>query len=206
MQTLTYDNLPPGSTILREWKDGALTIIAAAREIDPFARSRVLKRTAIYAAWTTAITFGALLVCAVAINIPLPPTLLLNPIVFSLTVLCFGALFLLLWTDRWHRAHDRLEWDLKEQTVILARPNELRIESDGPRGVLSRVLRRDEILDISAYNEFAQELQDRLVIHLKAGGRIQLLFGRLPAELDWVARTLQQVIDQSAESPPSPGI
>lgn len=202
---LTYDNLPPGSTILREWDDGTLILTAGTRELDAAGRSRAARRAALEASWTSLVIFVIVALLALSMNAPQNTSRLLSPLVIGLSAICFGMLFLLHWHERWRSLRDATERGLDEQTVLMARADSLQIELEGRRRSLSLKLCAGDIFDIEVQVAFIQRGPDRLLIRLRAGETIELLLGRSPTELEWVAKTLRQIIDRSTGSPPEPG-
>jgi hypothetical protein len=202
---LTYDNLPPGSSILREWNGETLILSSPAGELSSRARKRAAGRAALQASWTTTAIFLIIVLLGISFTYPQNTSRLLSPWILALAALCFACTFLLNWNERWRAMRDDAESGLNEQTILAIGPERIDIEIEGPKRTISVSHRREFILDIAAHVDFVQRRPDRLVIHFNDGCSLELLLGRAPAELEWIAKTLRQVIDRSTESRPAPG-
>jgi hypothetical protein len=203
LESLTYDNLPPGSTILREWKNGALTIISASRELDKQDRRRATKMAALSSFWLTTATGG---VMGAALLTFLPPpnvSLRLLQIPVIILAIIFGlCMFGVFWLDMRRAAERHLERGLAQHNVLIVTTSEIGIEIAGS----DTVLRIEEVCSVAIAGSGFRLHPGSVVITSRAGQAIEIFRGRPPAELQWLAKTLRQIIDQSAESPPSPAI
>jgi hypothetical protein len=199
-ETLTYDNLPPGSTILREWKDGALTIISAARELDKSDRRRAATMAAISAGCLTMAVGG---VTGAVFLTFLPPSvslILRQPPVIMLVMVVGLCMFAMFWLDLKRGAVRHLERGLGQHTVLIISADEMGIEIGGS----TRVIRIQDVSSVEVVGSFFGLHSGSVVIKTRNTMPIQLLPGRPPAELRWLAKTLRQIIDRSAESPRLP--
>jgi len=196
---LTYDNLPAGSSVLREYVDGGLRVTAPAGEVSSALRRLTARRAAVPAA---VITAAALLLCMLAFgSTALGHRNLLPwwwPILFGL--FC-AALFLFVWQVRYVNQLDALERALAQNTIIAARHGRLLIESSGPLGAASVDLPREQIAAIGVrYNhrrgQWGQEQPiDCLAIVPRQGEVLLVLGGRLPDELLWVRDALLSALE-----------
>jgi hypothetical protein len=201
LESLTYDNLPPGSSILREWKDGALTIISASRELDQHDRRRAAKMAAISSLWLTMATGG---VTAGMLLTFLPPntSLILRQIPVIILVIVVGlCMFGMFWLDLKRGAERRLEHGLAQHTLLIVSASEIGIEIAGA----TTLLRIEDVSSIAIASSLFGLHPGSVVIRTRTTRPMQLFPGRSPSELRWLAKTLRQIIDRSAESPRSPG-
>jgi hypothetical protein len=193
--TLAYDNLPPHSTLLREYSDDGITITAQAQEPDKHVRWRVRRRAAASAAW----------VCAAAIALGLIifgqqtyEHRHLLPRWTSILAGVFGAaLFGFIWHVRYLALLDATTLALSQNTIIAAQGDRLLIETSGPLGKQSVEYARDQIRRIRIIKNFRrskwgeeQPLDCLRIIH-QDGGQMNVLIGRDRAELRWAQRELE---------------
>jgi hypothetical protein len=196
---LVYDELPAGSDVRREYRgDGTVTITAPAGE--PSAASRLA------AAQSTGVSSAAL--CGVALLVVLWVGLTLSPatglnsggralatVLFA--VFC-GGVFLLVWKVRYDGRLDLLSKARKQAAVLHATPWRLYVETAGPGGdksyeIVASDLRRLHVIGepLCADGAGAAESVPCLKMELADGATVRLLQGRHPAEIRWVAATLE---------------
>jgi len=191
---LTYDNLPPHSTLIREiltddtTGETSIKIIAPAGEPTARARRRIAIRSAIPAA---AMTVATLAVCAVPIGFVAYNHRHLLPwwtlIIF--TIFC-AALYAFLWRGWRAESLARNEVLLRRNSVLLIRPQQLLIEATGPQGRISYEIAASRIRSVRAANREMPEL----VLMLDTDPPVLLLKGREFDELQWVAATVRHVM------------
>jgi uncharacterized membrane protein YsdA (DUF1294 family) len=203
LESLTYDNLPPGSTILREWKDGALTIISASRDLDQHDRRRAARMAAISSLWLTMAVGGV--TGAMLLTFLPPPNVshrLLQIPVMVLAIIFVLCMFGVFWLDMKRTAERHLERGLAEHNVLIVSAAEIGVEIAGS----DAALKIEDVSSIAIATSGFRLHAGAVVVTRRGGPAIELFRGRPPAELRWLATTLRQVIDRSAESPPSPAI
>jgi hypothetical protein len=196
---LTYDTLPPHSTLRREVVDGVLKITAAAEEPSDTARRDARLRAALPAAMLS----GALLLAFLA---AIGSTFLANRrnigsglmvVLFVAFVVFCAALFLLVWRAQYEARIDALESAFRQTTILAASPGRLLIETFGPLGQESQELR-------TSYDGDGELVCMRLsrggsisCIHVLVSGRtdtVAVLCGRSEAELRWVLQNIEAAL------------
>jgi hypothetical protein len=196
---LTYDTLPPHSTLRREVADGVMKITAAAEEPTDAARREARLRAALPAAMLS----GALLVAFIA---AVGSTFLANRrnigselmvVLFAAFVVFCAALFLLVWRAQYAARVEALERAFRQTTILAAAPGRLLIETSGPLGQESQEVHtaRDEAGGIVGMRLSRGGCMS--CIHILVSGRIdgpRVLCGRSEAELRWVLRTLEAAL------------
>jgi hypothetical protein len=206
VQSLTYDNLPPGSTILREWKDGSLTMTFAAQEVGDAEIRRAARQAAVSMSWMVLILiaiFGGMLVLVIPRGLVLDRMTSLP--ILALALLAAGALFAMIWLDGRRTLLDDMQKSLAEQTVLIMNASSVGIQIQGPDREFVVVIERDQIKSIMPRIPLFRLHAASLSIQRDGLAPLEILSGRPPAELEWVAQTIRQIIGQSAESPPAPG-
>lgn len=192
---LTYDTLPPHSTLRREISDDVVKITAAAEEPGSHAKRIELQRAALSAALLS----GALLVGFI---LAIGSTYrahrgymgagLFTVLVVAFAVFC-AALFLLLWKMQYASRIDALERAFRQTTILAASPGRLLIETAGPFGQASHDL-DGSTLSFRRGRWRVEKPVDCLDVMVGDDRIIQVLPGRDEAELRWVARTLRTTI------------
>jgi len=201
---LTYDTLPPLSTLRREVTDAGkvITISLPAGEVTAPARSRAMRATAV----SSAIMCAALLLLAAAMIGPvvLDPNrraLWLDRRMIAVLLLCAGvfvlALFLLVWQVRSSQMLDKLRRAREQTTVLSVRGGEVLLETSGPLGQLSSTL-RPRATRIGRWGGgaiYGLELTD------EQQRRFMVFIGLSKEELMWIARAIESATDAPVSRP-----
>ena len=198
---LTYDTLPPHSTLRREIVGGVLKITAAAEEPSDVARRDARLRAALPAAMLS----GALLVAFLA---AIGSTFMSNRrnigsglmiVLFVAFAVFCAALFLLVWRAQYAARVEALERAFQQTTILAASPGRLLIETSGPLGQESQELRTSR--DVKSNGELVGMRLSRggyiVCIDVLVSDRtdcLPVLCGRSEAELRWVLRNLEAAI------------
>jgi hypothetical protein len=196
---LTYDELPAGSDLRREYHDGgAVTITSPAGEPSAAVRRALAQRHAVAAAGLD----GGLTAIALSVAWPLFARLdaVERGVALALLVVVSGGAFLLVW-KAWYGNDLDLVAEARQETAILhADASRLLIETAGPRGERSFEIPAEDVEKIGVVGWRREEL---LIPHLKIdrarAPALQLLAGRHPVELDWVAATVRQALRRRAD-------
>ena len=192
---LTYDNLPGGSAILREWKDGALTLMFPATEPGIDAIRRAARQSALSMLWLTSILFAMF---AGVLLLAVRPGLVLDRVIrfplIGLSVATAMGLFGLFWLDRHRALLETMRKALAEQTVLIASKESLGVQVSGSGREFSVVLKAEEIIVISRRPPGMRLHPGSLLIGVRNSQPIEILRGRSPAELEWVAKTLREML------------
>lgn len=202
MSILPYDDLPPGSTLLREYTADAITITARAGEPDDAVRRHLKSTSAIWACFPSA---AAILICLLVFARPLWAHRDHLPwwtaIVFAIFV---AAVHALLWQTRYLRLIESVENAFEQTTILRIDRLRLLIESTGPLGTRSVDWSAS---DVRAIRVAALEPSDEprvreplgaVRIDLITGESAFIFAGRTPAELIWVGRMLRQFLGSGA--------
>jgi len=198
--TLTYDNLPTGSTLLREYDgDDGIIITAPACEPDRFVKRRLRRRAALPAAWISAgvialtmLVFGPQ---AYAHRNTLPRWTSL------LATACCALLFAFVWWVRYLELlqHAR-EW-LARSTTIGVKKEKLLIVAI-LRVPIAREFLRESVRDVRVVRNLRKSTfgegppLDALQIIFNDNLSLGLMVGRDPIELNWTAKTLKEFLSR----------
>ncbi len=186
MATLSYDDFPVSSTILRERRDDVLYITVPASEPD----ERAIRNARMHSA------FSAVVVTVYALAVLTVPFVILVWQIkgrlpasahFLMAVLVV-AIFALLWRDYYQQRRDALEAAWGRVAILALGDEEIFVQMDDRELTLPR----RNVVAISTIGEklFSKRLP-RLVIRMD-NGTVELLEGRDPAELQWVRRRLAE--------------
>lgn len=196
--TLTYDDLPPGSALRRQFgEDGSVAITAPAGE-----PSHAARRAALHVTGVVAALMSASLLVVLCLFVPVmsdgrpridPALRLLGIILFA--VFC-GGIFLLNWRTLFDK---RMEWLSKarqQSTLLYASPARLLVETSGPEGDRSLDLPAEAIhsIRLGPTGLFPREFPCCLQITATDGSVHRLLTGHHRGELTWVVDTLRQTL------------
>ena len=216
---LSYDDLPPGSDLRREYDPSAndpaavVTIIVPGGAVPADVRRKESRAALVRAAWLAAVLvliLGFAAYVAYRDNVRrLDPGLRLGAQALAIAfTLC---LFLLLWRiDRDVRL-DALGRARLQATILHANHQELLIETSGPFGQASHRLARDKVRGFTVEHFAPAEASlvavalRWLVVHLDDGSSVRLLPGREAAEIRWVVLSLQKALHAGRGEPPKLG-
>jgi hypothetical protein len=203
---LTYDNLPPHSTLLREvlvdhrTGETCVKITAPATEAAPATRLAIARSAAITAAATTFVALG---VCAIPFAMLAWRQRHLVPwwtaIVFA--VFC-AALFALIWRNMFLSRLATTEKFLGSSTVLVVSPSRLLIECSGPGLPFSYEFAAKSVREVRVTRALHAERDSSCLLHglqiaLSDGTDLNLLCGRSREELAWVAATIRSTMQVS---------
>lgn len=216
LHTLVYNELPLGSDLRREYgPGGAVTITAPAGEPSEAVRRLAALQTGLSAA----IVCGAIvfLLVAWAAAAVLPAFRRLDPGMRLLAMLLFavicGGLFLLVWKVRFANRLDRLEKARSQAIVIHADSFGVIVEATSPAGDTSYELSAADLRGIHVVVRDPDQTWGRpewgpgvrLQIELANGSFVPLLYGRHPAEIEWVAASIWRALEGCPERVESGG-
>jgi hypothetical protein len=207
---LSYDDLPPGSDIRREFIEWGVRISVPAGE-----PSRAALREAAYSALISGAGIGAgivvfaagMFIYGVRVNRVSGVPLLWARAFFA--VFCAAVVLLVAWV-RYGMIADALRAGRRQSTALAAENGRLIIETAGPFGVASYDIAGERIRSIAAG---AARLQDDrgnvrrvrcLTILLSDGWSIALLPGRSVRELMWVEGAVMRGLARSSETKTQP--
>jgi hypothetical protein len=195
--TLTYDDLPPGSALRREYHAGGVRITVPGGEPSEAALRDARQQSLIFAAAITAL----LVLVAVPLmtllrreanNIDALPRWLVAP--FGV---CCAAAVLLIAHFRYAAQRDLLEKAHQSVGLIEAGGGRLRIETAGPEGEHSYSLARDQVKDVRPARRPAPRWvleMSCLAIERTRGPTIHVFPGRTDPELRWIASSIRQAL------------
>jgi hypothetical protein len=193
--SLTYDTLPPHSTLRREvGSDGVIKIIAAAEEPNDPTRSLVRRRTAIPAALLAAALLFVFIAALAMIASGNRANVLAGPmavLAIAFTVFC-AALFLFVWRNAYASQLDATARARQQATVLAISHNRMWIESAGPFGASSHEL--EAIVELRVARFGLSPAVNCLELRTASDQRIHVFPGREREELLWICRTIQNVI------------
>ena len=200
-QALSYDDLPPGSDLRREYGEGgSVAITAPAGEPSDAARRAAFHSTGVFAALFAA---GLMAIFAGSFILDGPPPI--DPRLRGLAAVLFavvcGGVFLLAWRAGFTTRLDLLAKERRQTTLLHASPVRLLIETSGPEGDQSIDLPADKIRWIHPTPEgllggVSREPVPCLKLTMLDGSVYRLLRGRHRGELTWVANTLWAALGQ----------
>jgi hypothetical protein len=127
---LRYDDLPPGSTIRREWDGEALVITIGAERVTARARRRAAEREAVPSALLAA---GAVVFLGSLSLTWLPMRQWPIEAVAAFGAFCF-AMFGFVWYLRYRARVEELARVMSQMTVVALRPGRMAIETHGLLG------------------------------------------------------------------------
>ena len=195
---LTYDNLPPHSSLLREYSADGITITAAAREPDRYIRRRTRRRAAVSAGWISA---GVLALCLVVFGGQAYANRYFMPWwTGALAGVFCAVLFVFIWQVRYAGLIDAIHRALDQNTILAVRGGRLLIESSGAMGSESWDVARDQVREIAVLKNFRrsrwgeEQPLDCLRIELGDERIIHILLGRDHAELVWISKILKEAL------------
>jgi hypothetical protein len=205
-QTLSYDDLPPGSDLRRQYgEDGSVAITAPAGEPSDAARRAALHSTGVFAALFAAGLMGILGASFILDRPPRidPPLRVLAAVLFA--VVC-GGFFLLAWRAGFTTRLDLLAKARRQTTLLHASPVRLLIETSGPDGDQSIDIPAEKIRWIRPTPEgllggVSREPVPCLKLTTLDGSVYRLLRGRHRGELTWVANTLRAALGRPIPMP-----
>jgi hypothetical protein len=203
---LSYDDLPPGSDIRREYDGELLKITIPAGEPPAFAR-RALAQAAMASGAVSSWAFLllALLVFAYFVRmnrIAGPP---LTWAVAFFAVFCTAIVLLVAWV-RYGLMLEDLQAGRRQATVMAITPDRLVIETSGPFGIAGYAWGREQMVSVAAGRDVLRDDQgrarrlERLQVQIVGGKRIMLLPGRDSVELRWVARAIGRAMRIAVEA------
>lgn len=199
---LAYDDLPPGSDVRREYRDGAdeVKITVPAGEPAP----AVVRQTRLDAFASGAAASWALLLLAYLLfylglrNNRISGISLAWAWAFF-AIFCAALVLLVVWV-RYGMMIESLRVAREQMTVLAATPTRLLIETAGPFGLASYAFPRETIASLTIRRGVLRDDRHtpRRLLHLAivlADGRtIITLPGRDVRELRWVCGTIRQVM------------
>jgi hypothetical protein len=206
---LSYDELPEGSELRREYDGlGGVTIAAPAGELPPSVR-RSIGRAGLFPASLAfglcVIVVGAALFYAARIN-RLDPNLRAAAII-TLAVLG-GGVFLFVWLTHYSMQAYALLDARRQSTILHANARRLLIETTSPAGAKSVELDAESIESITVTPAALDPMRPSvpvpcLKLVLRDGTSHLLLGGHHLAELEWVAAALAEATGTATG--PTPG-
>jgi hypothetical protein len=205
---LSYDDLPPGSDLRREYhaspgEPGAVvTITVPGGSLPPEAarkesRAAMVRAVAVAAVLALVLGFAAYGVYGDNVR-RLDPRLRLAA--QALAVAFTFCLFLLLWRIDRDARLDAHAKGRRQSTVLHANHQGLLIETAGPFGQASHRLAGERIRKFSVERLAAEDAGlvslalPWLVVHLDDGASVRLLPGREAAEIRWVVASIQKAL------------
>ena len=192
--TLTYDTLPPQSTLRREVHDGVVKIIAAAEEPTAVTRSLARRKTVLPAAILAAALMFVFLAALASTflgnrrNIGIGLMLVLA---IAFAIFC-AALFLFVWRITYTSQLDAIAEARKQMTILVLSPGRILVESAGPFGTVSR--ESDSLADARVGWFIPLPTVRCLELHAPDLGRMQIFPGRDREELMWILRLIQNLL------------
>jgi len=202
--TLSYDDLPPGSDIRREYAGETVKITVPAGEPPTSA-----KRAAAQAAMVSgAISSWAFLLLALVVfvyfvrmnRISGTP---LNWAVAFFAIFCTAIVALVAWVRFGMKLED-LQAGRRQAAVIAVTPQRLMVETSGPFGIAGYDVPREQFVRTYVAHEVLRDSDgrarrlDHLVLQLAGGKRLWILPGRDRAELTWVAHAIGRTMRADA--------
>ncbi len=204
--TLSYDDLPPGSDIRREYHGELVTITVPAGEPPAAARRAVAQAALVSGAISSwALLLLALLVFAYFVRMNRVTGVPLNWAVAFFAIFCTAIVALVSWVRYGMKLED-LQAGRRQGTVMAITPRRLMVETDGPFGSTGHEMPGDQIISVSIRQDVMRDADGRsrkldgLVIQLAGGRRIALLPGRDRTELRWVGRAIGRTMGVSVHA------
>ena len=197
---LAYDDLPEGSEIRREIREGRITITIPASDVSGPVRKEAYKATAFESAVITSVL---LLTVAAFVWTALPfgrfPMERLA-IAIGLITIVAAMTFALVWRIRATALVQELELTRRQTTLLDADEERLLIESNGPAGSYSHRLHRDEIRSIRSVEKRQRGTAVQAVeIALNQSPPLSIVPGRSEGELRWIVQSLRSVLGHRVE-------
>lgn len=194
--TLSYDDLPPGSDIRREYHGQLVKITVPAGEPPASARRAVAQAALVSGAISSwAFLLLALIVFGYFVRMNRIIGAPLNWAIAFFAVFCTAIVALVAWVRYGMKLED-LQAGRQQATVVAVTPERLVVETSGPFGMAGYEAPGEQIVSVSIGRDIVRDIDgrarrlDRLVLQLAGGRRIALLPGRDRTELRWVARAL----------------
>ena len=207
---LSYDELPEGSQLRREFDDrGGVTITAPAGELPPSVRRSVARAGLVPAS----LAFGLCVVVVGAIVFFAARTNRLDPnlrtaAVVTLAVLG-GGVFLFVWLTHYVMLADAMSRARQQSTVLHADARRILVETKGPEGERSLEIAAESVRSFQVASASVDPVRPAapvpcLQVNRRADIGPWLLAGHHAAELGWVAATLSGVTGVPTLSATSP--
>lgn len=201
MRVLTYDDLPAGSDVRREFRDdGTIVITVPAGDVPQAAR-----RAAAHMAFASGALFSiGFLAAAFAVFALFVRQNRISgaPFIWAVAffaIFCTAIVALVSWV-RYRMAIERTEIARRQSTILAISRERALIETTGPFGVagfdlaIERIakvdLKRSRMLDNRGHAWRMWHLE----LTLSVGRSIALLPGRDPTELRWIAGTIREAV------------
>ncbi|HEV2294211.1 MAG TPA: hypothetical protein VGR35_10160 [Tepidisphaeraceae bacterium] len=202
---LSYDDLPPGSDIRREYHGELVKITVPAGE-PPAAAKRVIAQAALVSGAISSWAFLllALIVFGYFVRMNRIAGGPLNWAIAFFAIFCTAIVALVSWVRYGMKLED-LQAGRRQATVIAVTPRRLVVETSGPFDVASYDIPEEQLVGVSIGRAGVRDADgrlrklDRLVIQLAGGRRIPLLPGRDRTELRWVARAIGRAMGVSVD-------
>jgi hypothetical protein len=193
---LSYDDLPPGSDIRREYHGELVRITVPAGEPPAAAKRAVMQAALISGAVSSwAFLLLAFVVFAYFVRMNRIIGAPLNWAIAFFAVFCTAIIALVAWVRYGLKLED-LQAGRRQATVMAITPQRLVVETTGPFGVDGYEVSADQLVDVSIDRAVVRDRDgrgrrlERMQLLLGGGRRIALLPGRDRAELTWVARAI----------------
>ena len=219
LTVLSYDDLPPGSDLRREYhptsgeRGAFVTITVPGGDVPANVRVKESRAAMVRAAAVTAVLvllLAAAVVAAYHDNLRrLNPGLRAGAQVSAVAISV--CLFLLLWRMDRDARLDALGKARRQSTVLHADGRGLLVETAGPFGPASHRLSGARIRGFGIRHVLSHDAGllmvtlRWLVVHLNDGPSIHLLPGREAAEIRWVVLSLQKALHDGRGSSPKLG-
>jgi amino acid transporter len=219
LSVLSYDDLPPGSDLRREYHPSfgqpgtTVTITVPGGEIPPDLRRRESGTAMVRAAAVAAVLVLILGFAAFGVyrdNLRrLEPGLRLGAQILAIAFTL--GLFLLVWRIDRDARLEALSKARRQSTVLHADCNELLVETAGPHGQASHRLAAERIRGFAVARVVSHDAGlllialPWLVVHLDDGPSLYLIPGREAAEVRWVIVSLQRALQGGHGSSPKLG-
>lgn len=201
--TLSYDDLPAGSDIRRDYgPDGRSVRIVVPAGEPP---ASVVRATAQAAAVSGALLSAAALGGFLAVFVYFVRTndiagLALRWAVGFFAIFCTAIVALVAWV-RYGMLLEALQAGRRQATVMAITPAGLLIETSGPFGAGGHDIDAERVRDVRVERTWLRDGRginrrvNVVAIYLTNGRRVRLLPGRDRNELQWVATTMRRLLD-----------
>jgi len=200
---LSYDDLPPGSDIRREYHGDLVRITVPAGE-PPAAAKRAVAQAALISGAVSSWAFLLLAFVVFAYFVRMNRIIgaPLNWAIAFFAVFCTAIVALVAWVRYGMKLED-LQAGRRQATVIAITPLRLVVETTGPFGVDGYEVPSNQLVDVSIERAIVRDRDgrgrrlERMQLLLAGGRRIALLPGRDRLELTWVARAIGRTMGAS---------
>ena len=198
---LSYDDLPTGSDIRREYSPGMVRIVVPAGEAQLSGMGQVMREAM---AWAAAASGPLIMLAGVSFYVGAHVQRLRGDALFYawvfFAIFCVALVALMGWV-RFGVLGDAVRVGHRQMSAIAATPQRLLIETTGPFGVASydfpaETIRKVSIERSALFDEMSRRrVLNHLTLYLGDGRSICLLPGRDRAELSCVRNMLQCALE-----------